>query len=50
MTLEDRKKEIYSTSGNKTMCQSGCIFESFNLTTRKSKCNCDVQNLSLIHI
>ena len=44
MTLEDRKKEIYSASGNITMCQTGCIFESYNKTTKKAKCNCDIQN------
>ena len=46
MTLEDRKKEIYSISGNKTMCQTGCIFESYNKTTKKAKCDSDVQNES----
>jgi len=44
MTLEDRKKEIYSSNGNITMCQSGCTFELYNETTKKAKCNCDVQN------
>ena len=43
MTLEDRKKEIYSTTENLTMCQSGCEFELYNTTTKKAKCNCDVQ-------
>ena len=46
MTLEDRKKEIYSISGNITMCQTGCIFESYNKTTKKAKCDCDAQNES----
>ena len=44
MTLEDRKEEIYSSSGNITMCQSGCTFELYNETTKKAKCNCDAQN------
>ena len=44
MTLEDRKKEIYSSNGNITMCQSGCTFELYNETTKKAKCNCDAQN------
>ena len=43
MTLEDRKKEIYSTSGNITICQSGCKFESYDKSTKKAKCNCDIQ-------
>ena len=44
MTLEDRKKEIYSISGNITMCQTGCEFVSYNITTRKAKCDCDAQS------
>ena len=44
MTLEDRKKEIYSSTGNITMCQSGCTFELYNETTKKAKCNCDAQD------
>ena len=44
MTLEDRKKELYSSSGNLTMCQSGCTFELYNETTKKAKCNCNAQN------
>ena len=44
MTLSDRKKEIFSTSGNKTMCQARCKFESYNKTTKKANCNCDAQN------
>ena len=46
MTLNDRKKEMYSISGNITMCQTGCEFESYNKTTKKAKCNCDVQSES----
>ena len=44
MTLEDRKKEMYNTSGNITMCQEGCKFDSYNKTTKKAKCNCDAQS------
>ena len=43
MILEDRKKEIYSTSGNISMCQNGCQFESYDKNTKKAKCNCDIQ-------
>ena len=43
MLLEDRKKDIFSTSGNHTMCQEGCEFISYNTTTKKSKCDCNVQ-------
>ena len=44
MTLEDRKKEFFSVSGNITMCQERCKFESYNKTTKKAKCNCDAQS------
>ena len=43
MLLEDRKSEIYNTTGNKVMCQNGCKFESYNKITQKAKCNCNVQ-------
>ena len=43
MIIEDRKKEIYYTSGNITTCQSGCNFESYNNSTKKAKCKCEVQ-------
>ena len=43
MTLEDRKKEIFSSAGNISLCQTGCEFESYNKTTKKANCNCDVQ-------
>ena len=39
LTLSDRKKVIYDTSGDITMCQEGCTFQSYNLTTRKSQCD-----------
>ena len=47
MTLEDRKKEMFSLSGNISMCQEGCIFESYNKTTKKAKCDCDTQTESI---
>ena len=43
MILEDRRKEIYGSTENITICQSGCTFESYNVTNKKAKCNCDVQ-------
>ena len=43
MTLEDRKKEIFSSSGNITICQIGCKLESYDKSTKKAKCNCDIQ-------
>ena len=46
MTLEDRKKEMFSSNANISMCQEGCKFESYNKKTRKAKCDCDVQSES----
>ena len=43
MTLDDRKKEIFSTSGNKTLCQSGYDLEYYNSTNKKAKCQCSPQ-------
>ena len=48
LTLADRKNIIYNTNGNKTMCQEGCIFQSYNLTTKKSQCDCSVQTRETI--
>ena len=47
MTLEDRKKELYNLTRNIKMCQTGCKYESYNKTTKKVKCNCDIQNESI---
>ena len=43
MTLADRKKEIFSTSGNKSLCQTGCQLEYYNSTSKKAKCECSAQ-------
>ena len=40
--LEQRKKKIFSKYGNISLCQSGCEFILYNITTKKSKCNCDI--------
>ena len=40
--LSDRKKDIYQISQNQSMCQTGCELQSYNSTTKKAKCNCDV--------
>ena len=46
MLIEDRKKIIFSSSGNITMCQNGCEFILYNTTTKKSKCDCDSNTVS----
>ena len=43
MLLSDRKSDIYTNIQNNTFCQTGCELESYNATTKKAKCNCDVE-------
>ena len=43
MTLEDRKNEMFYANSNITLCQSGCVFKSYNIDTKKSQCSCDAQ-------
>ena len=43
MLIEERKKKIYSASGNVTMCQDGCDFILYNVTTKKSVCDCEIK-------
>ena len=40
LTLADRKNLIYDSNGKITMCQEGCNFQLYNLTTKKSQCDC----------
>ena len=49
ITLEDRKKDIFRTSGNVSLCQTGCDFESYNKTNKKAKCNCDIQSKAIVN-
>ncbi len=43
MTLNDRKKIIYSQNVNISLCQSDCEVVSYNSTNRKAKCSCSPQ-------
>ena len=43
ITLLDRKNLIYDNNKNVYLCQNGCQFVSYNGTTKRSKCNCNVQ-------
>ena len=43
LTLSDRNNEVFNEVENVSLCQTGCKFESYNITTGKTKCNCDVQ-------
>ena len=49
MLLSDRKKDIYSTTEDKSLCQTGCELESYNSTTKKAKCNCEVSTTSSVN-
>ena len=46
MILSDRKKDIYGSTSDMAMCQAGCTLESYNSTTKKAKCNCDISSTS----
>ena len=41
--LEDRKNDIYNKYGNISICQNNCIYEYYNETTKKVKCDCTAQ-------
>ena len=43
ITLTDRRNDIYGLVNNISLCQKGCNFEYYNSTTKKAKCNCNVQ-------
>ena len=42
MTLNDRKNTYYND--NITLCESSCIYNSYNSTNGKAKCQCSVKN------
>ena len=41
--LSDRKNDILTISQNQTMCQTGCELQSYNITSKKAKCDCSVK-------
>ena len=49
MLLSDRKDDIYSKTQNQTFCQTGCELESYNSTSKKVKCNCDIETSTVIN-
>ena len=49
MLLSDRKSDIYSSTQNQTLCQTGCELASYNSTSKKAKCNCDIETSTLIN-
>ena len=40
--LSDRKKDIYTTSQSKAICQTGSDLQSYNSTNKKAKCICSI--------
>ena len=42
--LYDRRMDIYQSTVNISLCQEGCDFQSYNLETKKAKCNCFIQS------
>ena len=46
MIISDRKN-LYTSNGNVTMCQTGCEFVLYNTTTKKSKCDCQIETFNV---
>ena len=42
--ITDRRNYYYESNQNLTLCQTGCTFQYYNSTTKKSNCKCDVNN------
>ena len=45
--LSDRKNDLYRSSQNQTMCQTGCKIKSYNSTNKKAICNCSINQEEL---
>ena len=48
LTLADRKNLIYDNNNNISLCQDGCNFHLYNLTTNTTKCGCSAQKEEII--
>ena len=44
MLLSDRKNDIFSSSQNLSLCQTGCKLASYNSETKKARCNCNIDD------
>ena len=42
--MEDRQNKLFNDINNKSLCQNNCKFVYYNITSKKSKCDCDIQN------
>jgi len=45
--LYDRRMDIYRTTLNISLCQEGCDFHSYDIETKKAKCDCYSQKKDL---
>ena len=50
MLLSDRKTDIYTNILNQTFCQTGCELKSYNATTKKAKCNCNIEEETVTQV
>ena len=48
MSMSDRQHAIEDTGGSLKLCQVGCTYQSFNCTSQKAKCDCDVKDTKTI--
>ena len=46
--LKDRLNIYYDTTRNTYLCQDGCEFIFYNETSKRSKCNCNIQREPII--
>ena len=42
--IEDRQNSIYNENGNMELCQEECVFDSYDNSVKKAKCQCKVQD------
>ena len=42
--MEERQNKIFNDINKKSLCQNNCQFVFYNITSKKSKCECDIQN------
>ena len=47
--LSDRKKDLFASTQNQTMCQTGCELESYNSTKKKAICNCNIKQKTTVN-
>ena len=48
MSMTDRQHAIENSGGSLNLCQIGCELQSFNYTTQKAKCDCNITSAKTI--